>query len=74
MSTIERSKRPEHLHQNRMLHAIQTGAEVCYRGQSRHIQDFGLSLYGGGLRFMLYLTGDPNPVDATEVELLAQPT
>ena len=56
-------------HNRVLLHAHQTAHPVLYAGQQRFIHTLTFMSYGGGIKTLVYLAGDPAPVEAEAVQL-----
>ena len=67
------SKRPEHVHQRILQAAIQVARPVIVNGKVEHMHTITSQQRGGRIEMLVYLTGNPVPVDAAEVALQPQP-
>lgn len=56
-------------HNRVLLHALQIAHPVLYQGKNRFIHTLRFQLSGGGLDTTVYLTGDPTPLNADQVQL-----
>ncbi|HEX8610211.1 MAG TPA: hypothetical protein VF800_02900 [Telluria sp.] len=70
---FSRSELPEHKHQRILLAALQNGHPVEVAGKVEHIHTVSAQRAGGRIDMVVYLSGDPTPIDAPLVSLQKQP-
>ncbi|MDQ1921292.1 hypothetical protein [Massilia pseudoviolaceinigra] len=70
---FSRSDLPEHKHQRVLVAAFQVGHPIVVDGKASHIYAFGGQQIGGHVEMVIYLPGDPTPIDASRVSLQKQP-
>ncbi len=67
------SKLPEHVHQRILQAAIQVARPVLVDGKIAYMHTLTSQQRGGTIEMLVYLTGNPTPVDSSAVSLQPQP-
>ncbi|MES2319961.1 MAG: hypothetical protein V4631_20975 [Pseudomonadota bacterium] len=60
-------------HNRVLLHALQTAHPVMHKGKSCFIHTLTFQTLGGGIDTTVYMSGDPAPIRAAEVQLQENP-
>lgn len=56
-------------HDQMLLRAIYKAQRVLYNGKYSFVQCMNVALSGGGVETIVYLTGNPDPIPASEITL-----
>jgi hypothetical protein len=60
--------------QRMLLKALSCAHPVCYQGKNLFVQELTARQDGGRIQMTVYLTGNPTPIDSSEIELTRSTT